>query len=385
MQLSLQTKGQIVANMTAAIQGAAAAGGFTISMTPGSAMLAFVNACAGTYLWLQWLTTQVLGAARLATCSGSDCDLFCADFGFLRIGGTAASGQVTFARYSAGQQAIIPVGSTIKTTDGTQSFVLVADATQAGYSPTAYAYIIPAGVVSITATVQNSSVGVAGNIIGGALGLITSNIPYVDTVTNAMAFSNGLNAESDTAFKFRFSLFLTSLAKATPIALQSAVLGVAQNLSCAVLTGVQTVGGAFAPGYGVIAVDDGSGATPSATLAAVAVAATGPSMLALGAICTVMQAPVVAAEVALTITCSTLVQKSAALPLVTAAVCAYITGLPVSTTTNPAPLTYSTLFKIAYGASANVTNVTGVTLNGGTSDIGGVAGTVVRAGSVAVS
>jgi hypothetical protein len=385
MQLSLQTKSQIVATMTAAIQGAAATGGFTISLNPGSAMLAFVNACAGTYLWLQWLATQVLSAARLATCSGSDCDLFCADFGFKCISGTAASGQVTFARYSTGQQAIIPVGSMLKTTDGTQSFELVADTTQAAYLATAYGYIIPPGVVSITATVQNSMVGVAGNIIAGALGLVTSNIPYVDTVTNTAAFSNGLNAESDTAFKFRFSLFLTSLAKATPIALQSAVLGVAQNLTCAVLSGLQTVGGPFAPGYGVIAVDDGSGATPSATLAAIATAATGPSMLALGAVCTVMQAPVIPADVALTISCTTAVQKSAALPLVTAAVSAYIAGLPVSTLDVPAPLTYSALFKIAYSASANVTNVTGVSLNGGTADIGGVAGTVVRAGSVAVS
>jgi hypothetical protein len=336
-------------------------------------------------LWLQWLATQVLSAARLATCSGSDCDLFCADFGFLRIAGTAASGQVTFARYSTGQQAIIPVGAMIKTTDGTQSFELVADTTQAAYLATSYAYIIPPGVVSITATVQNSAVGVAGNVIAGALGLVTSNIPYVDTVTNTLAFSNGMNAESDTAFKLRFSLFLTSLAKATPIALQSAVLGVAQNLTCAVLSGVQTVGGPFAPGYGVIAADDGSGATPSATLAAIAAAATGPSMLALGAVCTVMQAPVITAEVALTISCATAVQKSAALPLVTAAVSAYIAGLPVSTSAIPAPLAYSALFKIAYGASANDTNVICVTLNNGTADIGGEAGTVVRAGSVAVS
>jgi Baseplate J-like protein len=385
MQLSLQTKSQIIANMTATIQGAAASGGFTISMNPGSAMLAFVNACAGTYLWLQWLAAQVLSAARLATCSGSDCDLFCADFGFVRIAGTAASGQVTFARYSAGQQAVVPVGSTIKTTDGTQSFVLVADTGQEAYLPSAYAYIIPVGVVSITATVQNSAVGVAGNIIAGALGLVTSNIPYVDTVTNAAAFSNGMNVESDTAMKLRFSLFLTSLAKATPIALQSAVLGVAQNLTCAVLSGAQTVGGPFAPGYGVIAVDDGTGATPSATLAAIVTAATGPSMLALGAVCTVVQAPVIAADVALTITCATSVQKAAALPLVTAAVSAYIGALPVSTSATPAPLPYSALFKIAYGASANVSNVTGVTVNGGTADIGGAAGTVVRAGTVTVS
>jgi hypothetical protein len=108
-------------------------------------------------------------------------------------------------------------------------------------------------------------------------------------------------------------------------------------------------------------------------------------MLALGAVCTVMQAPVITADVALTITCSTAVQKSAALPVVTAAVSAYIAGLPVSTPAVPAPLAYSALFKIAYGASANVTNVTGVTLNSGAADIGGVAGTVVRAGSLAVS
>jgi hypothetical protein len=385
MQLSLQTKSQIVNGMTAAIQGAAASGGFTISMNPGSSMLAFVNACAGVYLWLQWLTTQVLSAARLATCSGSDCDLFCADFGFDRIAGGPAAGQVTFARYSAAQQALIPVGATIKTSDGTQSFVVVADTTQAAYSASDYAYVIPAGVVSIAATVQNNIIGVAGNIIAGALGLVTSNIAYVDTVTNAAAFTDGVNAESDAAFKFRFGLFLTSLAKATPIAMQSAVLGVAQNLTCAVLSGCQTVGGAFTPGYGVIAVDDGSGATASAVLTAVATAATGPSMLALGAVCAVMQAPVLTANVALTITCSTSVQKAAAVPLVTAAVAAYVAALPVSTLSDPAPLPYSALLKVAYGASENVTNVSNVTLNGGTEDIGGAEGTVVRVGAVTVS
>jgi uncharacterized phage protein gp47/JayE len=385
MQLSLQTKSQIAANMTAAIQGAAAAGGFTISMNSGSAMLALVNASAGVYLWLQWLTTQVLSAARLSTCSGDDCDMFGADFGFARIAGTPASGQITFARYSAAQQAVIPVGSTIKTTDGTQNFVLIADSTQAAYLGSAYAYIIPAGVVSATATVQNAVPGSAGNVIAGALGLVTSNIGYVDTVTNAAAFTNGMDAESDAAFKSRFGLFTISLAKSTPIALQSAVLSVAQNLTCAVLSNTQTVGGAFAPGYGVIAVDDGSGATPSATLAAVAAAATGPSMLAIGAVCTVMQAPVVIANIALTITCATPVQKAAALPLVTAALAKYIAALAVSTPAAPAVLPYSGIFKIAFGASANVTNVTGVLLNGGTADVGGSAGTVVRAGTITVS
>lgn len=387
MQLSLLTKDQITANMVAAIQSTAAAGGFTITMNPGSAMLAVVNACAGLYLWMQWLNIQVLTAARLATSFGTDCDSFGADFGFFRLAGTASSGLVVMFRYTTTSAAIVPVGSVIKTTDGTQSFTVLADPTNAAWQPANAtnpngSFLMPIGTASLTVSVANTIVGTAGNIIAGAIGLVAGVIP-VDTVTNAAPFLNGMNPESDTAFKLRFGLFLISLAKSTSIAVQSAVLGVAQNLTCAVLNGVATVGGSFTPGYFVVAVDDGSGATPSATLGAIGAAVV--PVMALGSTGTIVQAPVVPAVVVMTIACATPSLKASAQPLVTAAITAYIAALPVSTTAKPAPLPYNILSKLAFDASPNVLNVSGMTLNGDTADIGGAAGTVVRVAGVTVN
>ena len=288
----------------------------------------------------------------------------------------------------------MPVGTTIKTLDGSQSFTVVADSTNAAWQapnttyPNGY-FQIAAGVSSLTATVQNSVIGTAGNILAGALGLITGGlasgiIPF-DTVTNTVGYDNGLNEEEDAAYKSRFSLFLAALARGTPVALASATLAVSQNLTCAVLNCVATVGGAFQVGYGVIAIDDGSGDTPSSTINAVAAAATGQSILALGAVCSVVQAPVVWADVVLTITCPTAAIKAITQPIVQAAIQAYIGALAVSTSTTPAPLPYNILSKLAFDASPNVTNVTAITLNGGTADIGGSVGTVVRVSAVTVN
>jgi hypothetical protein len=199
-----------------------------------------------------------------------------------------------------------------------------------------------------------------------------------------------MNAETDAAYKARFGLFLPALAKSTPIALESAVLGVSQNLTCAVLNCVATVGGPTAYGYGVIAVDDGSGATPSATLAAVASAAAGTSIVPLGSSVSVVQATVVYATVELTIACATAALKTAAQPAVQSAIANYIGALAVATVPAAgAPptgvLAYNMLAKIAFDASPSVLNVSAVTLNGDTSDIGGSPGSVVRVSGVTVN
>lgn len=73
---------------------------------------------------------------------------------------------------------------------------------------------------------------------------------------------------------------------------------------------------------------------------------------------------------------------SAVVSTVQAALLNYINTLPLGTT-----LAYSRLAQIAYDASPAVTNVTGVTLNGGTSDVTATALQVIKttSGSVVVS
>ena len=64
---------------------------------------------ASQALWLQYLALLVLNVTRLATSSGSDCDSFGADFGFARLPPVAATGTVTFSRYTNTLAAFIPV------------------------------------------------------------------------------------------------------------------------------------------------------------------------------------------------------------------------------------------------------------------------------------
>src|SRR6266704_4496520 len=145
-QLPTQSFNQIVANTIAGIQGRAAK---LINFSTGSTLRAIVEGFAGLYLWFQAMVLQVLQATRLSTSSGVDVDTLCADFmpiiagsittalpsGTPRLGAQFASGNVTFARFTAAATScFIPVGATVQTSDGQQNFAVVANATFGTYS-----------------------------------------------------------------------------------------------------------------------------------------------------------------------------------------------------------------------------------------------------------
>src|SRR6266568_3766794 len=104
---SLPTKSftAIVTNTIAGIQGRASK---LINFSTGSTLRAIVEGFAGLFLWFQAMVLQVLQATRLSTSSGNDVDTFTADFmpalagsSSPRLGAQAASGQVTFSRFTA--------------------------------------------------------------------------------------------------------------------------------------------------------------------------------------------------------------------------------------------------------------------------------------------
>jgi uncharacterized phage protein gp47/JayE len=282
------------------------------------------------------------------------------------------------------------VGTQVKTSDGTQIFAVVLDTTNAAYQAdpsgaTQGWYALAPGTASVSVTVQNTVLGTGGNVLAGTITLVATPAPGIDTVTNAAGFTNGVNAESDASFKARFGLYLASLSRGTLIAVESAVLGVAQNLTCAVLENASSISGGVgsSPGSFVVAVDDGSGATPSATLAAVAAAV--DTVRPVGSTAYTVQATVIDAVVVLTITCANSSVHAATVPLVAAAISNFIGALAVATVEAPSAFPYWRIGQIAFDASPNVLSVSAVTLNGGTSDIGGAPGTVVRVGSVSVN
>lgn len=381
MNLSWKTFTALVQDMAAAAQANAS---WLLDLTVGSVLRAIMEAVASCVLWLQWLVLQVLQASRASTATGSDLDSWLADFAFSRLAAVAATGGVTFSRYNNTIAALIPVGATVLSSDGTRTFAVIADSTNAAWNGS-NGFVIAAGTTSITCTVQDVTVdstgalavGTAGNVLANTLTLIGTAIPAVDTCTNASAFTNGVDAESDAAARLRFQAYINSLSLATPGAVAYAISTVQPGLTYTIAENVNTAG-TFTAGTFVVTIDNGTGSPGSGLIASVQAAVN-----AVRAITTtvVVQGPsVLTATVALTITCSTTTQHAAAVPIVQAAILAYIASLSVGQA-----LPFSIIAKIAYNASPFVTNVTATTINSGTSDLAPTQFQVVRAGTVTVS
>lgn len=360
--------------MAASVQGAAQS---LLDLTVGSVLRAILEANASVALWMQWLIVQCLATTRLATSSGADCDSFGADFGFTRLPAAAASGEVTFARFTAGMPAFIPVGTAVSTAANTQSFVVVGDAGNPAYSAASGGFVLAAGVASLNVAVVASTPGAAGNVQPGAVSLLGSAISGVDTVTNGSALTGGIDAESDVAFRARFGNFLGGLSRATNIAIGSAIAGIQQGLSYNISENVNQAGG-VQMGFFVVTVDDGSGHPPAGLLATVQQAVNAIRPVGTGF---AVQGPVVMpADVSVTIITSAGASHAAAVAAVATAIEEYIASLPIGAT-----LSYTRLAQLAYDASGVVVNLADLLLNGGTMDLVPPLFGAVRAGTVTVA
>ena len=128
MQLSLRTFNTLVQSMAAAVEASATQ---LLDLTVGSTLRAVLEANASIGLWMQWLILQVLRTTRAATSSGADLDSWMADLTLTRLPAVAATGIVTFSRFTPGMSALIPAGALVRTADGTQTFAVSADTSQA--------------------------------------------------------------------------------------------------------------------------------------------------------------------------------------------------------------------------------------------------------------
>ncbi|HET9019598.1 MAG TPA: baseplate J/gp47 family protein, partial [Acetobacteraceae bacterium] len=179
------------------------------------------------------------------------------------------------------------------------------------------------------------------------------------------------------ALRSRFAAFLNSRSRATPAAIGYAVSTVQQGLQYTIQENVTQTGFAL-PGSFVVTVDDGSGAPPAALLTAVGTAIEG--VRPLGSLWTVVAPTVSQANIAMTITTAAGANHATVATNVAAAITQFVNALPVG-----AALPWSRIAQVAYDVSGSVSNVTGVTLNGGTADLVPGAGGVVKAGTVGVA
>lgn len=364
----------LVREQVAAIQSAATS---LLDFTIGSVLRSIVESNSAMMLWLQGMILQLLATTRAATSSGEDLDSWVNDFGISRLSARVANGQVTFSRFTLGQQSVIPIDAQVETTDGGQVFNVILDTVNANYSAALGGYMLAAGIASISVPVEAMTAGAAGNVIIGGIDTLTQSIPGVDTVTNAAAFTNGADAETDAALRTRFVAFIMSLAKATKSAIGYAVTSLESGLSYTLVEN-QDYNGAAHLGYFYVVIDDGTG-YPSATLlatAANAIDAVRPVTSTFGVFAPV----VVIATVSMTLTIAAGYDAVATKTAVKVAVQNYVNALPLGQT-----LFYTRLAQIAYDVSPGVVNVAGVSLNGGTVDLAASSLQTINAGTVTVN
>ena len=363
MQLSLQNFSTLVNGMAATVQGSCAS---LIDLTVGSVLRAILEASASIALWLQYLLLQVLTMTRLATSIGSDADSWVQDFGMTRLPPTFATGQIILASFNPGSQAAtVPNGATVRTSDGSQSFVVVGGP-----------YIRPVGTPAVIVSVQAISAGPAGNVQAGTISLLGTAIPGIDTVSNPVTLAGGTAAETDAALRLRFVTYINTRSQATEQAIGYAIASVQQGLSYSIQENV-TPDGAAAPGHVNVIVDDGSGAPPAG--GRVAVAAALAPIRPVGTLISVNPPALLVAVVSLTISIDASETFSDVQASVQMALSTYINSLGVGQA-----LRFSRLAGLAYDADAGITNVQNVLLNSNVVDLGGGQGTVVRAGMLTV-
>lgn len=375
-QLTLQNFDSLVQNAAAQAQGAS---NVPLNLDPGSVIRAILQADAAQALWLQYLILLVLNVTRLASSSGTDCDTFGADFGFTRLPATYAMGNATFSRFSSTISAFVPVGAQVMTGDGTQTFNVTADSTNAYYvagPPTGY--LIPAGTASATLPIQAVNAGTQANVLANTISLIVGGIAGIDTVNNSAALTNGVNAESDAAFKARFVNFINSRSQGTPTAIAYAIQQVQQGLTWTILEN-QTANATYTPGTFVVTFDNGTGSPSSALIETVTAAV--QSVRPIGSTA-IVQGPssVITANVALTVTVTSGSNATTITSEVQVAITSFINALGVGQT-----LPFYRIAQLAFDADTNITNVGSVLVNSATSDLVPTQTQVVRAGSVTVT
>ncbi len=372
MQLQLQDFTTLVRNMAASVQGSARV---LIDLTAGSVLRAILEANASAALWLQWIAVQILAATRAATSSGADLDSWVADFGLTRLPGQAATTTLTFARFTPGMAATIPVGAQVKTGDTTVTFTVLADPANPSFSAASASYTLAASVASLAVAAQAGVPGIAGNVAAGAISLLATAMPGIDTVTNTGAAAGGMDAEPDAALRTRFANFIDSRSRATPAAIAFAVQSLQQGLTY-VLAENADPSGAPRAGFFTVTIDDGSGQPPGSTIAAVTAAL--ESVRPVGTQFAVQPPTLVIANIALTIATPG-PTHAAAQANVAAAIQAFTSDLTIGM-----PLPLSRLAAIAYAADPSVTNVSGLSINNAADLVPPPAG-IIKPGTVTVN
>lgn len=366
----------IVQTIAAGVQGRATQ---ILDFSVGSVLRAIAEGFASICLWLQTNILQVALLTRAATSNGPDLDSWMNDWNFVRLSGTFATGAVTFSRNTASSSApFIPIGATVSSADGSQTFTVITNTASQFYTATPVAgYTMPANIASITIPVQCSAVGSQGNVQAGTISQITTPLTGIDTVINTSALVNGQPAETDPQFRSRFISFIASLSKATDAAIAFAVTSLAPNIQ-ATVTDNQNPDGTTNNGFVTVTVDDGSG-TPSSNLLTSAASAVQLTRAA-GVMANVFPPIIINVTIAVVIVSAVGYQHQTVVGTVGTAVQNYVNTLGLGNS-----LYYNKLSQIIFESSPGVTNITTLAINGTTLDVTATNRNTIKIGTLTVA
>lgn len=373
--LATKPLAQMVADQAVIAQ--ATAPSRSLDFSVGSILRALAEAYGSIGLWLQGLILRVLAASRAVTSTGTDLDSWMGDYGLTRSAAQPARGEVTFSRFSPGIAALVPIGAEVKTQDAAWTYRVVSGSASASLDDVQQGYTFPSGQGSITLPVVATTAGVGGNAAPNTVTLLSTAIPGVDQVTNALALTGGAEAETDEALRIRFVAYVASLSRATKIAIDFAISQVQAGLTWSILE-QQRPDGSTAPATFTVVVDDGTGAPPSSLLSTVSQAV--EQYRPLGVSFAVVAPVVLEANVTMTLTHTGTAPHAEVVGIVSTALENYINAIPLGS-----GLSYTRLAQVAYAADPRVENVTAVLLNGASADIPAAPRRAVRAGVIAVS
>ncbi len=354
---------------------AASVAGQQPDFSEGSVDLALVEGASSSLLFLQAAVVQVLLLTRAATSNGTDLDSFFADFGFNREQSTASTGVGQIARSNNTTVLTIPADgtATVLNNDGTQTYTVTPNTTLTYYDIASNTYIIPIGTSTASIGLTAVTAGSIANQAVGAVLLTGANMGGVDTITVLSGLNNGEDTELDAAYRARFITYLAGLARGTLPAIESAIEDTQQGIQYTIANNQDTVGN-FEPGNFVVTIDDGSGAPPDSLIAAVdasvqnyapntvSFSVRGPTVLPLTISYVATLAPPTGTSVA-TIDAQ-----------LRASTLAYVNSQALGKT----PFSVALLTSEIVNSSPYVTNVTQLTVNGGTSDIALLENQVVK-------
>jgi uncharacterized phage protein gp47/JayE len=172
-----------------------------------------------------------------------------------------ATGLLVFSRNSPIGTVVIPVGTRVRTSTGTEFVTTVAGS----ITPTSPEQISGHGIGADSGQIaaQASLPGLSGNAAANTVVRFVSRPSGVDSVTNQTAFAWGTDKESDDSFRNRIKRFVASLGRSTVESIEDAVRGVIDPATGATILFVKAVEDIVNPGHVMLYIDDGTGAAES--------------------------------------------------------------------------------------------------------------------------